>query len=296
MNLRELAKALIVPYSIWLPIANIPRVLRDDPKGRMFAAGVAALRGFYLPPVISELHMEKMCAFMGCSEYEATSIVIPHIDRSKYDTIGGGTGVERLIKMALLMKLHRCTTGFEIGTFVGVGSVWIASNLEEGGHLYTLDLPPDETARIGRFRFQSDRRVADFRGRDHRAFHSHPLQTMITEYFGDSKSFDFSKLDTKIDFFYIDGDHSLEAIAKDTLNALNVLSEDGFIVWDDYLPYHMVSHPDVVRFINWFHAAVDPVYDIGEQAAWFARKSRMLPCQIRDKCEAAIRLKWPRLI
>lgn len=52
------------------------------------------------------------------------------------------------------------------------------------------------------------------------------------------------------DFIYIDGDHLYDAVKQDLLNAVNVLSDDGYMIVDDANPNH--SHFGVGRAVNEF--------------------------------------------
>lgn len=50
-----------------------------------------------------------------------------------------------------------------------------------------------------------------------------------------SLTFDFSKLNKKFDLIFVDGDHSYEAVKKDTENVFKLLKdENSIIVWHDY--------------------------------------------------------------
>ena len=59
-------------------------------------------------------------------------------------------------------------------------------------------------------------------------------------------SFDFSPYYGKIDFVFIDANHSYAYVRSDTENALRTLSPEGVILWHDY----DFIHPGVFRLIN----------------------------------------------
>lgn len=48
----------------------------------------------------------------------------------------------------------------------------------------------------------------------------------------------------KLDWIYIDGDHSYEGVMEDLINSLKVVKEDGLIFLDDY-SRHNLLHPGV---------------------------------------------------
>ncbi|MEI8117295.1 MAG: class I SAM-dependent methyltransferase [Flavobacteriia bacterium] len=56
----------------------------------------------------------------------------------------------------------------------------------------------------------------------------------IQHVFGDSQHFDFDQLNKKFDLIFIDGDHSTEAVKRDTEKMLSYLKNDqSIIVWHD---------------------------------------------------------------
>jgi hypothetical protein len=62
----------------------------------------------------------------------------------------------------------------------------------------------------------------------------------------DSREYDYETHRGKMDFIFIDGDHSRAGVENDTMAALQMLSENGTIVWHDYNP----EHEHVVAYLN----------------------------------------------
>lgn len=287
---EKLERIETVVLSVVLPLWNVARLVARLPGAKQFAVGVTGLRGTYVPGPLRHQDIEEIIAAFAPEEGHAATIRIPFYSGEEGGSERGSTGGEKLLTMAALLRLHRSSTALEIGTYKGIGTLWIAANLEEGGLCHTLDLPVDE-ALLPKIRREADRRLAEPGLRSSRVFHGHPLATRIVEHFGDSKEFDFSSLGSRFDFVYIDGEHSLDAISSDTLNAFRLLSDRGFIVWDDYLPFHLSSHPEVRRFIHWFDTNIDRLYDIGGQAAWYARLSSITPSEIVSALENSLGMR-----
>jgi len=77
-------------------------------------------------------------------------------------------------------------------------------------------------------------------------FNKNSNVTIIKGYSNDNKIIDKVKniLD-KIDILYIDGDHSYEGVIADFINYFPMVSKNGFIVFDDYLPYTRDSYKSI---------------------------------------------------
>ncbi len=76
----------------------------------------------------------------------------------------------------------------------------------------------------------------------------------------DSRTFDYSPYKNAIDFIFIDGGHDFEIVKNDTEKALEMLSEQGIIVWDDYNP----NFKDVWKYLNSFSQSHRNVFHIKE--------------------------------
>ncbi len=61
-----------------------------------------------------------------------------------------------------------------------------------------------------------------------------PQQSIITQLWGDSATFDFSPYYNSMDFVFIDGAHSEHYVKNDTEKALQLIKKSGgIIVWHD---------------------------------------------------------------
>jgi len=114
---------------------------------------------------------------------------------------------------------------FEFGTYSGSTTTLLADAATRAV-VHTLDLPADEIV------WGQD--VVEAIGRN---FRNRP------EYFGrivshrvNSRLFDFSPFENKIDLVFVDGSHEYSDVLDDSANALRMLSSRGVIIWDDYHP------------------------------------------------------------
>ena len=73
-----------------------------------------------------------------------------------------------------------------------------------------------------------------------------PAAYKVNQLYGDSRTFDFCPFDGKVNFMFIDGDHSYETVKQDTAHALRMIAPGGMIVWDDY----QSAWPGVVQCIE----------------------------------------------
>ncbi|HEX2718411.1 MAG TPA: class I SAM-dependent methyltransferase [Gemmatimonadaceae bacterium] len=109
-------------------------------------------------------------------------------------------------------------------------------NLADGGHVYTLNLPPDwEDQHPDR---ASDDTALAKRVKRGERFAGTPEASRITRLWGDSKSFDYTPYRGRMDLVFIDGAHSAEYPEADTKTALTLIRpEAGLIVWHDATRY-----------------------------------------------------------
>lgn len=151
--------------------------------------------------------------------------------------------------LSTLVKELNPKTIFEIGTYNGFTTLHLAVNSSPTCRIFTLDLPPDLDAKQAGACSYDDLLVINLSQKsiDQRFYKKHPMENKITELYGDSINFDFSQYEGKIDIVFIDGNHSLRYIKRDTENAFKMLSDQGVIVWHDF---DYIIHQDIFFYLN----------------------------------------------
>ena len=145
-----------------------------------------------------------------------------------------------LLAICSLVAQVRARSVFEIGTYDGRTTLAMARNLAEGGHVYTLNLPPDWEDRHPD-RASDDTALAK-RVQSGERFLGAREAASITQLWGDSREFDYAPYRGKMDFVFIDGAHSEEYAEADTATALSLTRpEGGLIVWHDATRYGVVE-------------------------------------------------------
>lgn len=110
---------------------------------------------------------------------------------------------------------------FEIGTWRGESAANVADVATE---CFTLNLSDDEMRQRG---------IKE----DYIGAHGHfsKGRSNITQLYGNSRDFDFSKLTGKFDLVFIDGDHRYDYVRNDTRRVFDYLTHPGtIVVWHDY--------------------------------------------------------------
>jgi len=187
---------------------------------------------------------------------------IHHVDLvslpSPLTDFGGATSKDEYYALAALARGLQPGIIFEFGTYLGVGTLTMAANTPPACKIYTLDLSdavePDLIRKLG----ADDKTfIGGSRHRVGQAFLQSPFADRIVQIRDDSMTFRAESRVTNVDLAFVDGGHSLPVVAKDSENALRILSSTGTIIWDDYGPWH----PGVVTYLEEFSASRE-VYSI----------------------------------
>jgi predicted O-methyltransferase YrrM len=156
------------------------------------------------------------------------------------------TPLEQLACLALLTKASEPEAVFEIGTFRGRTALNFALNAPAEARIYTLDLPPDDRESARTRTNSSDANIitesqtgCEYRGSD--------VEHKITQLYGDSSSFDFSPYFGKMDLVYVDGAHHYDAVKRDSENAIRMVRDGGYVLWDEFCNYG--DYNDVTRAV-----------------------------------------------
>jgi hypothetical protein len=189
----------------------------DDWKGRCFLEK-ALKKGKIRPVYPSELFPSLHQVSVPVAAIHQESGHPNHTDMVYVCAIARAVGARRI---------------FEIGTYRGQTTCAIAQVCPEA-EIFTLNLPPE-----------ADARYAPFLGWYIR--HS-PFQNRIRQLFCDSRLFDTGPYRKSMDFVFVDGDHSYDAVKNDTAKALELLRPGGVVIWHDFAG----KCPGVIRFLEEF--------------------------------------------
>ena len=165
-----------------------------------------------------------------------------------------------LSTLAYLMQALKPKVVFEIGTFVGRSARLFAVNSPDNTKIFTLDLPQNKALhRIGE----------DYIGTAE--------AKKITQLFGDSRSFDYSKWYKQCDFVWVDACHDYAFVKSDTDKALKLCRDGGWIGWHDYR--HSKSWDGVTRCVKETYKNYHYIHHIYGTTIVIMQKKTDIACQ-----------------
>lgn len=175
-----------------------------------------------------------------------------------------GIGSITLLEAAILvstLKLLGPAKVFEFGTFLGYSSSLFLRNTAASCEVHTIDLGDD----VERFReaetyseaelHSDDRKNDDYLRFTQGAKGAYYLRDLpsdqrgrLTMLRGDSTQLDVGAhgYAGKFDVVFIDGGHDTTTIASDTAKALEMVGDDGLILWHDF---NSTIHSDVTDYV-----------------------------------------------
>jgi hypothetical protein len=137
-----------------------------------------------------------------------------------YAFLSGSSLVTDFALLQLLCRKYQVKDYLEIGTWRGESAANVAPYVDS---VTTFNLGDEQLLSLG-----LEKNYVD----SHRFF-SKDIPN-IQHVFGDSQTFDFDQLGKKFDLIFIDGDHSSEAVKRDTEKMLSYLKNNqSIIVWHD---------------------------------------------------------------
>jgi predicted O-methyltransferase YrrM len=204
-------------------LKNIKTLLKNKSKLRgainqvLFGEKISAIQGNYKIssfPVISFSELFKM--------YPDADPVSPI--RIRTDFTNGSSPLNDYFFLCKILQAIGASNYFEIGTWVGLSAMNLAINSPTDINIYTLDLNEDHRDLVS---FDIPKEV----------FGRHSMHIPNIKHLkGDSKLFDFSPYNKKMDMVFVDGSHSLDYVTNDTQKAFELLKDNfSVIVWHDYL-------------------------------------------------------------
>jgi predicted O-methyltransferase YrrM len=137
-----------------------------------------------------------------------------------YAFLSGSSLATDFALLQLLCRKYQVKDYLEIGTWRGESAANVAPYVDS---VCSFNLGDEQLLSLG-----LDKNYVE----SHRFF-SKDISN-VQHVFGDSQHFDFDQLNKKFDLIFIDGDHSTEAVKRDTEKMLSYLKNDqSIIVWHD---------------------------------------------------------------
>ena len=160
------------------------------------------------------------------------------ISLSNFNGRNGNLTTHEILVISTLIQHHQPKVLLELGTFDGNTTLQMALNAPSDAFIHTLDFP-SEFLRSKEPISKADLVYILDQQKNHRKYQGTPVESKITQHFGDSTNFDFTKFaeNGPVDFAFIDAGHTYECVKSDTLNAMQILSSKGVIVWHDCHPF-----------------------------------------------------------
>ena len=200
-------------------------------RGHLAKDPVYISQSYWFSGQLPRLQLNKV--FPGI---EGAEIVLPRaFDRKSAASITASINLEEACNLAAIAKWTKPRTVLEIGTSDGNTALLLASNLDQGGQVVTVDLPPDfDMAKQSSLGFPDGELNLTPRDQLARQYQGHPVSARIRQVYGDSATLDWNSLGGPFDLAFIDGCHTEEYVRSDSENALRQLAPGGIIVWHDY--------------------------------------------------------------
>lgn len=118
---------------------------------------------------------------------------------------------------------------FEIGTFDGETTRYLAEAAGSEAHVWTIDLPPEAFTEAGLQGWFTAEDVG-------RAYRGTPEAERITQLRGDSTSYDYRSYWNTMDVVFVDAAHDFSHGLADSRTALRLVRPGGCVLWHDYSP------------------------------------------------------------
>lgn len=158
-------------------------------------------------------------------EIQLSELFGPDIEQiqAPYGSVDEGTSKSNQAELYYVNVVARHVKAkniFEFGTYFGRTTYYLTFASKDA-FVTTLDLPPDmgpKTPHTASYFLGSDR------------------ESRIRQILCDSREFDPVPFHKKMDFIFIDGDHSYDGVKNDTEKAFEMLAPGGTILWHDYGP------------------------------------------------------------
>jgi len=236
-------------YALWKGILHPRSTISWVRRGHLAKDRVFISQTYWFTGTLTRIPLAELLP-----ESKSVEISLPRAFDRKFGT---SISTEEACHLCAITRCLKAKKVLEIGTWDGNTALAIAANLNEGGEVVTVDLPPDFDAEKQAASLAFSDGFLNLTPRDQlgRQVQGHTLSHRIRQVYGDSAALDWSKLGGPFDLIFIDGCHTEAYVRSDSQNALRQLGDGGAIVWHDYgmIPEvstvvdHMAQEPTGLR-------------------------------------------------
>lgn len=128
--------------------------------------------------------------------------------------------------LSAIVRHLRPLTVFEFGTFTGLTTKIFSDLSPEAAVIHTIDLPADEIV--------WEPWIAEVIGQE---FLGRPEYAQrIISHRCSTRRFNFIPFTSRVDLVFVDASHEYDDVVHDSRRAIEIVSDSGIVVWDDYQP------------------------------------------------------------
>ena len=198
-----------------------------------------------------------------------------------------GAGSLQSLESLMLIKLMRVVKPgkiFEFGTYKGLTTRLLLANFPQSNaqaeaRIFTLDLPNLDEVRFQGTDEDLAREVLGYR----RRYPEEKNSNLVHQILQDSMKFDPEPYAGKFSMIFIDANHALNYVKKDTENSFRMLAPGvGCVVWHDY--GHPVF-PEVTAYVDGLGTKMKVLLIEGTKMAFHLGASTSLPLVDRTRSQ-----------
>ena len=150
------------------------------------------------------------------------------------DSVDGNVSDRELIVLSGIVRASHANSIFEFGTFDGRTTRNLVANAPPDARVWTIDLPQTSITDLTVPIHSHEQKYVEKQQSGTR-YRGTPEEGRIIQLYGDSGTYDFSRLYWTFDFVFVDASHAYRYVINDSLLALKLLRpEGGTIAWHDY--------------------------------------------------------------
>ncbi len=153
--------------------------------------------------------------------------------------VGWSLDLHELVHVLAIVRYTKARRVLEIGTFDGFAALNLAANLDDGGMVYTVDLPPER--QVGADSIPNASAPENVGSK----FKNEEEGKKIRQLWADSTTADWAQFGSPFDLVLVDGCHDYRYVKSDSENAIKHVRPGGTVIWHDY-----GQCPDVSRALD----------------------------------------------